>query len=143
MRRGAAAYTGLNRTDPDAIWSFQGFAFAEWTGSKKGSFIHGFIEAVPRDKFVIIDMTLDGAGEFGQWDTEQSYWGAPFIWTAIHEMGGNDGMKGNLSQVNQMPFAQAGRGNVVGTGFTPEGIDENPVYCKIGLPLHFTCCRPV
>ena len=26
-RRGVAAYTGLNRTDPDAIWSFQGWAF--------------------------------------------------------------------------------------------------------------------
>ena len=25
-----AAYTGLNRTDPDAIWSFQGFAFEFW-----------------------------------------------------------------------------------------------------------------
>ena len=24
QQRGAAAYMGLNRTDPDAIWSFQG-----------------------------------------------------------------------------------------------------------------------
>ena len=29
-RRGLAAYRGLNRTDPGAVWSFQGFAFEHW-----------------------------------------------------------------------------------------------------------------
>jgi hypothetical protein len=32
-QRGVAAYTGLNRTDPDAVWSFQGFAFVGWNDS--------------------------------------------------------------------------------------------------------------
>jgi len=26
-RRGLAAYQGLNRTDPEAVWSYQGWAF--------------------------------------------------------------------------------------------------------------------
>jgi hypothetical protein len=30
FKRGAAAYQGLNRTDPDAIWSFQGWAIIDW-----------------------------------------------------------------------------------------------------------------
>lgn len=30
MIRGAAAYEGLNRTDPDAQWSFQGWAIIDW-----------------------------------------------------------------------------------------------------------------
>jgi alpha-N-acetylglucosaminidase len=97
--------------------------------------VRGFIEAVPKGKFVIIDMTLDGAGEFAQWNSPDDYWGAPFILTAIHDMGGNDGMKGNLSTINAMPFAQqaaaemaAGGGHganeILGTGLTPEGIDQ-------------------
>jgi hypothetical protein len=27
---GAAAFAGLTRTDPDAVWSFQGWAIADW-----------------------------------------------------------------------------------------------------------------
>lgn len=127
-RRAAAAYAGLNRTDPDAIWSYQGFAFAEWSGRQQGGDLRGFVEGVPPGKFVIIDMTIDGAGEFSQWNSQKSYWGIPFIQTAIHDMGGNDGMKGNISALNLIPFADAGKGNVIGTGFTPEGIDQNPAY---------------
>ena len=29
-KRGANAYMSLNRTDPNAIWSFQGWAFINW-----------------------------------------------------------------------------------------------------------------
>ena len=33
--RAAAAYRGLNRTDPQAVWSYQGFAFVNWKGADK------------------------------------------------------------------------------------------------------------
>ena len=55
-KRGAAAYAGLSRTDPDAVWSFQGWAFVDWKSIQQGSYLKGFIEAAPKGKFVVIDM---------------------------------------------------------------------------------------
>lgn len=63
VKRGVAAYTGLNRTDPEAIWSFQGWAFIGWNSNKQGGYIKSFIESAPAGKFNIIDMSTDGDGE--------------------------------------------------------------------------------
>ena len=46
-----AAYTGMNRTDPQAIWYYQG-----WILGGQFSYIKGLTEAVLPGKFVISDM---------------------------------------------------------------------------------------
>ena len=46
--RGASAYAGLSRTDPDAVWSFQGWAFVGWQGDTKASWLRGFVEVCGR-----------------------------------------------------------------------------------------------
>ena len=64
VKRGKAAYGGLTRTDPDAIWSFQGFAFEFWKNTPdKAAALKGFIDSAPKDKFVIFDMDY-GEGEW-------------------------------------------------------------------------------
>ena len=40
-KRGTIAYDGLKRTDPDAVWSFQGFAFVGWSDDQKASWLKG------------------------------------------------------------------------------------------------------
>jgi hypothetical protein len=82
MRRGAAAYGGLNRTDPHAVWSFQGWAFVGWKSQEQAQSLRGFIDATPKNKFVVIDMSVNGEGEWKKWGGA-SYWGAPFIWTTL------------------------------------------------------------
>jgi len=48
-------------------------------------------------------------------------------------------LKGKLSHINEIPFAaiEAGATNVWGTGFTPEGIDQNPVYYEFMLETNW------
>jgi len=158
LRRGAAAYGGLNRTDPDAIWSFQGWAIVDWVTHEDATHLRAFVDATPQDKFVIIDMSVNGAGEWQKWNNA-SYWGAKFIWTTLHNFGGTDGMKGSLARVNEIPFAglpaspgggEAGAGEAVGsgvassvwgTGFTPEGIDQNPAYYEFVIGQNFREAR--
>ena len=73
---------------------------------------------------------MDGSGEWQKWNGA-SFFGAPFIWTSLHDFGGTDGMKGNLERANLIPFAGlAPQGNttVIGTGYTPEGLFTDPVY---------------
>jgi hypothetical protein len=81
-KRGAAAYAGLNRTDPDAVWSFQGWAFISWNTPQQASFIKGFVDAVPAGKFSVIDMSVNGEGEWHKWGNA-SFFGANFIWTTL------------------------------------------------------------
>jgi len=68
-------------------------------------------------------------------------WGIPFIWTSLPNFGGNMAMHGNLSQINEIPFAAPPLAPVpagyspatqaVGVGYTPEGLDQNPVYYEL------------
>jgi len=134
FRRGVAAYTGLNRTDPEALWSFQGWAFVDWSTEAQAASLKSFVDAAPPGKFVVVDMSVDGDGEWKMW-ANASFWGAPFVWTALHDFGGTDGMKGDLEHANAIPFE--GPDNVWGTGFTPEGIDQNPVFYEFVAEANF------
>jgi len=128
--RGTAGYQGLNRTDPDAVWFYQGWAIIDWSTNVQGSYFRGFVDAVPPGKFIITDMSVDGTGEWMKWN-DASFFGAPFIWTTLHDFGGTDGMKGNLAEINNIPFTGLPPNvntTVLGTGYTPEGLLQNPVY---------------
>lgn len=140
--RGVAAYTGLNRTDPEAIWSFQGWAFVGWNSDQQRDSLKSFIDATPKGKFNVIDMSVDGDGEWKKWDNGKGLWGAEdkgqYIWTTLHDFGGTDGLKGNLAHINHIPWdGIEAKTNVWGTGFTPEGIDQNPVYYEFMLERNF------
>lgn len=138
LGRGLAGYAGIARTDPNATWAFQGYAIgvAGWSlfyiPTPQGlSQLKGFVTAAPKGKFLLIDMSADGTG---QWRNFLGTWETDFIWTSIHTYGGNDGLKGNLSKANRIPFdaldSPVEHGNV-GSGFTPEGFDQNPVYYEV------------
>jgi hypothetical protein len=135
MQLAAAAFAGITRTDPDAVWSFQGWAIIDWSTAAQASFFSGFVAAIPKGKFVVIDMSQDGSGEWSRWNNS-NFFGAPFIWTTLHDFGGTDALKGNISRINQIPFV-AGASGVIGTGFTPEGIDQNPLYYELMAEVNF------
>lgn len=108
LGRGRAGYAGIARTDPNATWVFQGYAIgvAGWSlfyiPTPQGlSQLLGFVTAAPKGKFLLIDMAADGEG---QWRNFLGKWQTEFIWTSIHTYGGNDGLKGNLSRANRIPF---------------------------------------
>lgn len=47
----------------------------------------------------------------------------------MHNMGGNDGMKGDMRLLQRMPSDAIEAGaTIIGIGATPEGIDQNPAY---------------
>jgi alpha-N-acetylglucosaminidase len=125
--RGAAAYQGLNRTDPQAMWSYQGFSFIGWHRPEQAEALKGFIDAVPKDHFVIIDMSYTGLGEWAKFNNA-SFFGAPFVWTALHNFGGTDGIKGDIRRLNHFPFEILPTTSIAGIGGTPEGINQNPAY---------------
>jgi hypothetical protein len=67
---------------------------------------------------------MDVAGIWRYWGN-YSFFGAPFIWTTLHNMGGNDGMKGDMRLLSGFPGdATAAGASISGVGATPEGIDQ-------------------
>lgn len=150
--RGKAAYAGMARTDPLAVWNYQGWAFYVDNlvpNARSLSYIRGFTSAPPPGHMLIIDMSEDGSGQWQPWAQaaggDTGIWGAPFVWTSLHTFGGGDSLKGNVSKANRIPFdALQGGGpappatpwtlpptGVVGSGYTPEGIDQNPAYYEL------------
>jgi len=128
-RRGQAAYLGLNRTDPDAHWMYQGFAFVGWDTDDQASYLKGFVDSAPHGKFIVIDMEYSPAGEWQKWGNA-SFFGAPFIWSKLHNFGDTTGMRGDLSHLNwAFPYqALDAQSSIIGIGATPEGLDQNPLY---------------
>jgi hypothetical protein len=69
--------------------------------------------------------------QHGRYKDWKGQWGLPFIWTALHTYGGNLGIKGNMTEINAIPFeapplapVPAGADpntQAVGVGYTPEG----------------------
>lgn len=83
-------------------------------------------DTVPHGQWVPLDMDISGIWRYSN---NYSFFGAPFIWTTLHNMGGNDGLKGDMRMLQHMPSdALAAGASIIGTGATPEGIDQNPPY---------------
>ena len=85
---------------------------------------------------------LQNADRF-RWNNA-SFWGANFVWTTLHDFGGTDGLKGDLSRINEIPFGALEPefhrdSGVWGTGFTPEGIDQNPVLVHDDVRIALEC----
>ena len=60
----------------------------------------------------------------------------------MHDFGGTDGLKGTLALAAEIPFAGIERfggapTSVMGSGFTPEGIDQNPIFYELLLSNAF------
>lgn len=127
----AAAYQGMQRTDPKAHWLYQGWAIRGWRDAAGASRIKALVDSVPHGNLIPLDMAIDGIWRY--WGN-YSFFNAPFIWTTLHNMGGNDGMKGDMRLLEKIPSdAFAAGATIIGTGATPEGIDQNPAYYEYAL----------
>jgi len=88
--------------------------------------IKALYDAVPHGQWIPLDMDVSGIWRY--WGN-YSFFGAPFIWTTLHNMGGNDGMKGDMRLLQGFPGdATTAGASIAGVGATPEGIDQNPPY---------------
>lgn len=137
-KRGRAAYSGLSRSDPEAVWMYQGFAFVGWNTKEQASYLKGFVDSAPANRFIIIDMGYTQDGQWQMWNNA-SFFGTPFIFTSLYNFGDTDGMRGDLNHVNEdVPFrAIEANASIVGIGATPEGIDHNPLYFDLLFETNF------
>lgn len=126
-RLSRAIYSGMVQSDPQAIWVLQGWAFMFkrefWTQPR----IESFLDAVPDDRMVVLDLFCESRP---MWNQTQAFCGKPWLWCNIQNFGNTVFLGGALNKIAaELPQARrdAGSGQLAGLGFVNEGLGYNPV----------------
>ncbi|XP_033636644.1 alpha-N-acetylglucosaminidase-like [Asterias rubens] len=118
-------YKTITSADPSGIWLMQSWLFnnaSYWYKER----IKAFLLGVPLGHMIVLDLAADTGPAY---DRTNSFYGQPFIWCMLHNFGGNHGLYGRLDFVNKAVFTSRlfPGSTMMGTGLTPEGINQNDV----------------
>jgi len=139
---GESVYHSIQKANPDAVWVMQGWTFPYqkkdgklfWTPER----LHALVSKVPDDKLLILDL----ANEYNKlwwhiepsWKMYSGFFGKQWIYSFIPNMGGKTPFNGRLDLYAKMPFEALNykdKGNLVGFGFAPEGIENNEIIYEL------------
>jgi len=117
----------LTQVVPDGVWVLQGWIF----GYQRKMWMPGIVKAlfsgVPDDKLLILDM-------IAQWNNFLGYYGKPWIYGFITNMGGRTPYAGNLKSYINGPSSMlrsSNKGNNVGFSNHSEGIEVSAVNFEL------------
>ncbi|XP_069775874.1 alpha-N-acetylglucosaminidase [Narcine bancroftii] len=123
-----ATFRSMTQVDHLAIWLMQGWLFRSpfWQPAQVKALLHG----VPLGRMIILDLFAESRPVY---IFTNSFYGQPFIWCMLHNFGGNLGMYGMVEAINRGPSEARAFPNstMVGTGLTPEGIEQNDVVYEL------------
>jgi alpha-N-acetylglucosaminidase len=127
---GRLIYESIQAGDPNGKWALQAWLFENvhfWDPKS----VKAFLSEIPNDRMLIIDYGND-VREI--WRPNEAYSGKPWIYAMAHTFGGNNNVKGNLPRIDTKPaevLASPEKGNLVGWGICPEGIETNEVVYEL------------
>eukprot|EP00052_Salpingoeca_macrocollata_P022042 m.190307 g.190307 ORF g.190307 m.190307 type:complete len:803 (+) comp21696_c0_seq6:142-2550(+) len=130
----AAVYNAMVAADKDAIYLMQGWLFLEgFWGLPE---VEAYLSGVPNSGMIILDLATEQAPQYARL---KNYFGKSWIWCLLHNYGGRRGLYGHLQDVGTKPIdalAQS-NGTMVGTGMTPEAIEQNPVMYEMLTEMYW------
>ena len=136
IRKGLAhcaenTFGGIRDANPEAVWAMQGWMFMYDADSWPAGRYRALTENIPDDGMLVLDLATDYSLNFrnGNWNWTRfdGFGGKSWIWSVIPNMGGsNDFGYGPLEYYangRDIALASSKRGNLVGLGSAPEGIE--------------------
>ncbi|WNH09094.1 alpha-N-acetylglucosaminidase TIM-barrel domain-containing protein [Thalassobellus suaedae] len=124
---GKIIYETIDEAAPGATWVMQGWLFGNdkefWTKEATKSFLN----KVPNDRLIIQDYAND---RYKVWENQEAFYGKQWTYGYVHNYGGSNPVYGDLNFYNQELKSLLGRsnkGNLVGYGVMPEGLNNNSV----------------
>lgn len=126
-----AVYHSMAAVDPEAIWVMQGWLFHDKRDFWKPAQMKAYLGAVPDEHLIVLDLWGE---EFPIWDRTEAFYGKPWIWCMLHNFGGRNMLFGNTVKLAQEParvLADPAKGQLLGLGAVPEGIEQNPVVYSL------------
>jgi hypothetical protein len=126
-RASESVYAAMTAADPDAVWLMQGWLFFADKDFWKPPQVEAYLGGVARGKMILLD--LFGASN-PVWSRTASFYGHRFIFCTLLNFGGQQGIVGNVPQVEQgLKAALDANTSIAGVGITMEGIWTNyPVF---------------
>jgi alpha-N-acetylglucosaminidase len=128
---GKAVYNSIVAGDPNGVWVMQGWLFYNDSKFWDKPSVQALLRDVPNDRMIIIDL----ANEFWHgWKVHDGFYGKEWIYSVIHNFGGNNPLNGALRFFGEDPakaLNDPSRGALVGLGLSPEGVENNEVIYEI------------
>lgn len=140
---GDAVYKSIANINPKAIWVMMGWTFPYFRDKAGELFwtplrLSSLIKKVPDDKLLILDLANEYNKDFWKidpsWKTYDGFFNKMWIYSFIPNMGGKTAWNGILKTYVEAPIEAlqyASKGNLVGYGTAPEGIDNNGLVYEL------------
>lgn len=147
---GDKVYRSIKAANPDATWVMQGWTFPYHKDENRERFwtaqrLHALVSKVPDDKLLILDL----ANEYNKlwwkidpsWKLYDGFFNKKWIYSFIPNMGGKTPLNGVLDIYASIPIDALtfkDKGNLVGYGIAPEGIENNEMLYELTLDMAWT-----
>jgi alpha-N-acetylglucosaminidase len=128
---GSAVYQSIVRGDPAGTWVMQGWLFNHSAAFWDAPSTQALLSKVPDDRMIILDLANE---EFKGWKVHEAFYGKQWIYSTIHNFGGNNSLRGDMPFVASDPptaLHDSTRGRLVGYGMAPEGLENNEVMYEL------------
>ncbi|KFC58932.1 alpha-N-acetylglucosaminidase [Flavobacterium gilvum] len=124
---GKSIFEAINEASPGSTWVMQGWLFGDnkefWTKEATKA----FLSKVPNDKTMIQDYAND---RYKVWENQEAFYGKQWTYGYVHNYGGSNPVYGDLNfYKNELTslLKNPNKGNIVGYGVMPEGLNNNSV----------------
>jgi alpha-N-acetylglucosaminidase len=135
---GSTIFETINEASPGATWVMQGWLFGDnkefWTKEATRS----FLSKVPNDRMIIQDYAND---RYKVWENQEAFYGKQWTYGYVHNYGGSNPVYGDLNFYrNELTslLKNSNKGNVVGYGVMPEGLNNNSIVYEYIYDLPWT-----
>jgi len=135
---GEAVYSSITSGDREGTWVMQGGLFHSDRGFWDKASARALLSRVPNDRMIILDLDNE---LFHGWKEQEGFYGKQWIYSLIHNFGGNTPLTGNLDFTASDPVAalrSPDRGRLAGMGLAPEGIENNDVLYELTTDMSWS-----
>ncbi len=132
---GKAVFSPIADADPEGIWVMQGWLFYNDAAFWDSASVRALLRDVPDDRMIILDLANEA---FHGWKAQHGFYGKEWIYSMIHNFGGNNPLNGNLPIIAKDPvesLSSPDAGHRVGMGLAPEGIENNDVVYELATDM--------
>ncbi|MEO8534152.1 MAG: alpha-N-acetylglucosaminidase [Flavobacterium sp.] len=135
---GKTIFETINEASPNATWVMQGWLFGDnkefWTKEATKA----FLSKVPNDRLMIQDYAND---RYKVWENQEAFYGKQWTYGYVHNYGGSNPVYGDLNFYKEeltKLLSNPDKGNVVGYGVMPEGLNNNSIVYEYVYDLPWT-----
>ncbi|GGF05528.1 alpha-N-acetylglucosaminidase [Flavobacterium limi] len=135
---GKTIFEAINEASPKATWVMQGWLFGDnkefWTKEATKA----FLSKVPNDRMIVQDYAND---RYKVWENQEAFYGKQWSYGYVHNYGGSNPVYGDLNFYKNELISllqNPKKGNIVGYGVMPEGLNNNSVVYEYIYDLPWT-----